>query len=105
MGDKELEIEASNNFRHTYLSRSDHVSEIEELAGRFFDRKLWVKVTMPTAPQMAAAADGSAKKAKSSSAERAEAALGNPIVKAAVEILGGEVAEVRERRPRRREEQ
>jgi hypothetical protein len=41
--------------------------------------------------------------AKPSGAEIKSAALAHPTVQAAVAILGGEVAEVRERRPRRRE--
>jgi hypothetical protein len=40
-----------------------------------------------------------------SKADLTAAALGNPVVRAAVQILGGEVAEVRSRRPRGGEEE
>ncbi|MBX3027233.1 DNA polymerase III subunit gamma/tau [bacterium] len=86
-------------FRFDYLSRRDHLSLIEELAGRFFGRPLRVQV------EVGDASNGNApvEPPRPSTAELTSAALQNPAVKAAVEILGGEVAEVRERRPRRRE--
>jgi hypothetical protein len=55
-----------------------------------------------TAGEVAPAA-AAAEPARPSAAALTSAALENPAVKAAVAILGGEVAEVRERRPRRRE--
>ena len=65
-----------------------------------------LKVSSPSADaQRPVGETRGTRKAKPSSAERAEAALGNPIVQAAVDILGGEVAEVRERRSVRRKEQ
>jgi DNA polymerase-3 subunit gamma/tau len=86
-------------FRFDYLSRRDHLALIEDLAARFFGRPLRVLV------EAGEAANGGAPPAppKPSAAELASTAMQNPAVKAAVEILGGEVAEVRERRSRRRE--
>ncbi len=92
-------IEAPRGFRAVYLARRDHVAQIEELAARFFGRPMRVQVT--------AAESGSAGEPdapRPSAAERTSAALQDPAVQAAVNILGGEIAEVRERRPRRREE-
>jgi DNA polymerase-3 subunit gamma/tau len=98
-----LEIDAPAGFRHDYLARRDHVAEMEELARRFFERDVRVAVR----PKSAANGNGSAQEEKKmeSKADLTAAALGNPAVRAAVEILGGEVAEVRSRRPRRGEEE
>jgi DNA polymerase-3 subunit gamma/tau len=98
-----LEIEAPAGFRHDYLARRDHVAEVEDLVGRFFHRPLRVVVQPGTAKK--AAADEPPGEAATSAADLTTAALGDPVVRAAVEILGGEVAEVRSRRGRRREEE
>jgi len=91
-------LAAPRGFRFEYLSRKDHLSEIEALAAEYFGRPVRVQV---------AASDGGAPPAadaqRPSTAALTSAAMENPAVKAAVAILGGEVAEVRERRPRRRE--
>jgi DNA polymerase III subunit gamma/tau len=97
---KALRITAPRGFRFDYLNRRDHVGEIEELARRFFGRDLRLTVA-----EGAAAPTVAGRPEKPSSAELAATALGNPAVRAAMEILGGEVAEVRERRTRRREEE
>jgi DNA polymerase-3 subunit gamma/tau len=102
LDDAVLEIEAPTSFRYNYLARRDHLEEMEELARQFFGSERRIKVRARGTP---AAAGGATEEAKEpSSAELATAALGNPIVRAAVDILGGEVAEVRARRPRRRED-
>jgi DNA polymerase-3 subunit gamma/tau len=93
-------IAAPRGFRADYLSRRDHLTQVEELAARFFGRPVRFEVTPGAAPADAAAADA----ARPSSADLTSAALTNPAVQAAVTIFGGEVAEVRERKPRRREE-
>jgi DNA polymerase-3 subunit gamma/tau len=98
-----LEIEAPTGFRHDYLTRRDHVAEVEDLVGRFFQRPLRVVVSPGKAKK--AAAEIQASDAAASTADLTTAALGDPVVRAAVEILGGEVAEVRPRRSRRREEE
>jgi DNA polymerase-3 subunit gamma/tau len=85
-------------FRFDYLSRRDHLSLIEELAGRFFGRRCacrWKSARPATATRRRGAA-----RQHSRADQRRDAESGG---QAAVQILGGEVAEVRERRPRRRE--
>jgi DNA polymerase-3 subunit gamma/tau len=99
LDDTTVNIEAPRGFRADYLSRRDHIAQIEALAARFFGRPMRVNVT--------AAVVGSAappEPPRPTAAELTSAALQNPAVQAAVNILGGEIAEVRERRPRRREE-
>ncbi len=93
-------LTATRGFRYDYLSRNDHQTEIEELAATFFGRPLRVQVQAGDAVSGAPAADTPA---KPSAAEMTSAALAPPTVQSAVAILGGEVAEVRERKPRRRE--
>jgi hypothetical protein len=95
----EVAIEAPRGFRADYLSRRDHVTQIEELAVRFFGRPMRVQITAGDAVNA-----GSAELPRATAAERTSAALQDPAVQTAVNILGGEIAEVRERRPRRREE-
>jgi DNA polymerase-3 subunit gamma/tau len=92
-------LTATKGFRYDYLSRKDHQTEIEELAASFFGRPVRVLVQVGEAH----AAPAAETPAKPSGAEIKNAALAHPTVQAAVAILGGEVAEVRERRPRRRE--
>ena len=94
-----MAIAAPRGFRADYLSRRDHVEQIEELAGRFFGRPMRVEVSAAEA-----APDAAAEAPRPRTAELTSAALRDPAVQAAVNILGGEIAEVRERRPRRREE-
>ena len=99
IGEKGATLAVPRGFRFDYLSRRDHLSLIEDLAGRFFGRPLRVQV------EVGEASNGNApvEAPRASTAELTSAAMENPAVKAAVQILGGEVAEVRERRPRRRE--
>jgi DNA polymerase-3 subunit gamma/tau len=92
-------LTATKGFRYDYLSRKDHQTEIEELAASYFGRPVRVLIQAGDA-NPAAAPEAPA---KASGAEIKNAALAHPTVQAAVAILGGEVAEVRERRPRRRE--
>jgi DNA polymerase-3 subunit gamma/tau len=93
-----LRVEAPRGFRADYLSRADHRAQIEDLAARFFARPVHVQVIAAETRQ------DTAEPARASAAELTSVALQNPAVQAAVTILGGEIAEVRERRPRRREE-
>jgi DNA polymerase III subunit gamma/tau len=95
----DIAIEAPRGFRADYLSRRDHVSELEELAARFCGRPMRVQVT---AAEAVSSAPVEAPRPRT--AELTSAAMQDPAVQAAVSILGGEIAEVRERRPRRREE-
>jgi len=95
-----LRIEAPAGFRYNYLARREHLAEIEDLAQRFFRRDVRAELTAHS-PSNGTAEEAS--EARPSSADLTAAALGNPAVRAAMDILGGELAEVRPRRPRRRE--
>jgi DNA polymerase-3 subunit gamma/tau len=97
LDDRTLALEAPRGFRADYLSRRDHVTQVEELAARFFGRPMRVRIAA------AETAGGPAEPPRPSAAELTNAALQDPRVQTAVNILGGEVTEVRERRPRRRE--
>jgi DNA polymerase-3 subunit gamma/tau len=91
-------IAAARGFRFDYLSRREHLTQVEDLATRYFGRPIRVQVQATEA-----ANGGGSEVGKRDAAERTSAALENPAVKAAVQILGGEVAEVRQRSARRRE--
>lgn len=92
-------LSVPRGFRFDYLSRRDHLTLIEEIATRFFARSL--RVVVEAADSGGGGVPAEAPRA--SAADLTSAAMENPAVKAAMEILGGEVAEVRARRPRRRE--
>jgi DNA polymerase III subunit gamma/tau len=94
-----IAIEAPRGFRADYLARHDHVLQIESLAAQFFGRPMRVRLSAG-GPPTETAADA----ARPSTAELTKAALQDPQVQAAMNILGGEVTEVRDRRPRRRED-
>jgi DNA polymerase-3 subunit gamma/tau len=76
---------------YDYLVQKEAVAAVEDLAARYFGRTIRVSVAelsseasdAPTGP---------------SNAELHDRALGNPIVKAAIEVFGGQVQEVRQRR-------
>jgi DNA polymerase-3 subunit gamma/tau len=92
-------LSVPRGFRFDYLSRRDHLALVEEIAGRFFGRALRVVVEAAEA----SAASAPVEPPRASTADLTSAAMQNPAVKAAMEILGGDIAEVRARRPRRRE--
>ena len=87
-----LALAVPGGYYYDYLTQ--HTRQVEEMAQRFFGRALRVTVSVAEA----AAAPGPAP--PESAAAVHAAALENPVVRAAVEILGGEVQEVRSR-PRR----
>ncbi len=93
-------LAAARGFRFDYLSRREHLTQVEDLATRYFGRPVRVQVQATEV-----ANGGSAETGKADGAALANAALENPAVKAAVELLGGEVAEVRQRQARRRREE
>jgi len=99
-----LEILAPKGFYFDYLSRADHVKEVEDLARRFFGSPVALRVSAATAPN-GRTAKAPAEEPGRPGPELTDAALGNPVVRAAVEILGGQVQEVRVRKKRRVEEQ
>ena len=96
-----IEIAAPRGFRHDYLASRENTRQVESLAQRFFERPLRLRLmegNTPT-PQRSEVVEAS-----SPPAVDVGAAERNPVVRAAVEILGGEVSEVRPSRPRRRED-
>jgi DNA polymerase-3 subunit gamma/tau len=101
-----LEVRAPRGFCYNYLARRDHLEELESLAARHFGRAVRVHVVAAEGASETANEDAgpSAEERRRREARRAETALADPVVQAAVEILGGEVAEVRSRTRARREE-
>ena len=81
---------------HDYLAQRNHTQLVEDLAQQFFGRPLRVTV------QVASPAAESTAEPAEDAADLHSVALGDPVVRAAVEIFGGEVQEVksRARRPR-----
>ena len=101
LDDAAATLSVPRGFRFDYLSRRDHVTLVEEIAARFFGRPLRMVVEAADGAANGGAAPAEAPRA--SVADLTNAAMQHPTVKAAMEILGGEVSEVRERRPRKRE--
>jgi hypothetical protein len=96
-----LTVEAPRGFYYDYLARRDHLEELEQFAGAFFGREVRANLVAQSAPESGASAVVGRKKAV---AELRETALQDPAVRAAVQILGGEVQEVKARRPQGRRE-
>lgn len=93
-GGAELVLTMPRGYYYDYLAQRGQTQLVEELARQFFGRPMRVSVTAAEAPLDPAPAP------VTPTAALHEAALGNPTVRAAVEILGGEVHEVKAR-PRR----
>jgi DNA polymerase-3 subunit gamma/tau len=90
-----LALRVPSGYYYDYLAQRDHTQLVEELAERFFGRPIRVTVTAAEAQQATAPS-----REESPTALHA-AALGDPVVRAAVEIFGGEVQEVKSRARRR----
>ncbi len=90
-----LELNVAAGYYFNYLNQGDHLQLVEQLARQYFRRplKVIVSAAAPALPAEPAAPQPSA-------AELHAEAVDNPTVKAAVEILGGEIREVRQRRKR-----
>jgi DNA polymerase-3 subunit gamma/tau len=99
--DSSIEILAPWGFYYDYLARQDHVAEIEDLAREFFGRASGVRIQQAAAT--ARVDEDESKKARANQSDLRETAMGNPAVRAAMEILGGEVRTVRSRATRPRE--
>jgi hypothetical protein len=93
-----LALNVPRGYYYDYLAQRDHTQLVEDLARRFFGRELRVTVSASDADEQ----DTAAQPADSPAALHA-AALDNPAVRAAVEILGGQVQEVKSRPRRGRE--
>ena len=91
-----LALRVPAGYYYDYLAQRAHTGLIEDLAHRFFGRPMRVTVAAADAAEEPAAAG------KENAAGLHAAALGDPVVQAAVEILGGEVQEVKSRAQRRR---
>jgi hypothetical protein len=90
-----MNLKVPSGHFYDYLSAPANLNTLKDLAQRFFERALQITIEQrPPEPEAPAAPEPSA-------AELHEAAVNNPSVKAAVEILGGEIQEVRQRRPRK----
>jgi DNA polymerase-3 subunit gamma/tau len=92
-----MRLKVPSGHFYDYLSAPANLNTLKELAQRFFARALQISVEAHTAEPSVPA------EPVPSAAELHEAALNDPSVKAAVEILGGEVQEVRQRRRPRKE--
>ncbi len=90
-----LEIEAPAGFRANYLRDSARSAAVESLAAEFFGRAISLRVRA-----VGREAASSEEPVEQNQAERAGAAMRHPAVQAALEILDGELSEVRQRRPR-----
>ncbi|MBI4514368.1 MAG: DNA polymerase III subunit gamma/tau [Deltaproteobacteria bacterium] len=88
-----LELAAPPGYYYDYLAHKDHLAMVQELAGRFFGGGLRVVVVEggPAASGETAAAP------KPSRAQQAAKVMEHPVVRAAVDILGGELHEVKTR--------
>jgi len=94
-----LTLNVPRGYYYDYLAQRDHAQLVEELARRFFGRDLRVAVNAVEVED----SNGSAAESPESPAALHAAALDNPAVRAAVEILGGQVQEVKARPRRGRE--
>ncbi|HYD47566.1 MAG TPA: hypothetical protein VEB21_04430, partial [Terriglobales bacterium] len=91
-----LSLSVPKGYYLDYLGQRDHIALVEELASRYFGRPISVAVSA------SAPAPASAKPVEQgpSAAELHAQAADDPKVQAALEILGGEIREVRPRRRR-----
>ena len=96
LDDPTVVLRVPSGYYYDYLAQRDHTQLAEHLAQRFFGRplRLTVAALEPADTPGATAAE--------SPAVLHAAALGDPVVRAAVEILGGEVQEVKSRARRGR---
>jgi len=93
----ELVLDVPQGYYYDYLAQRDHAQLVEELATRFFGRPYHVSVKVTDVTD----ADPDIPVPESSAADLHAAALQHPAVRAAVDILGGEVREVRSRNRKR----
>ncbi len=85
-----LDLVIPSGFHHDYLARREHLLLVEELATRFYGRpvRAGLHATAP-APRP--------QKVEPDKRELAKEVLGDPAVKTVVDILGGEVQEIKTR--------
>jgi DNA polymerase-3 subunit gamma/tau len=97
LGETGLEVEVPAGFRAKFLCDPEQSAAIEGLAREYFARPMRLNLT--TRPHESVVATKA--KDEPSPAERAEAVRRHPTVRAAIDILDGDLAEVRQRAPRR----
>ena len=100
LGGKDLVLVVPRGYYYDYLVQREHTQLVEELARRFFGQPVRVVVTAadPEGDGAEAAPDAAA-----SPAVIQAAVMENPTVRAAVEILGGQLHEVKRRTRRGKE--
>jgi DNA polymerase-3 subunit gamma/tau len=98
-----LELAAPEGYYYNYLAHRDHLALLQELATRFFGSKMRVSVS-PGKPSVALAESGPQGEERPSRAKQTADVLAHPTVRAAVDILGGELHEVKSRPRTQREE-
>jgi DNA polymerase-3 subunit gamma/tau len=91
LGGPTLALNVPGGYYYDYLAQRNHTQLVEDLARRFFGRPLRITVSAAAPAQ-----EQSSTPAESPAVMQA-AALDDPVVRAAVEILGGEVQEVKSR--------
>jgi hypothetical protein len=100
LGGKDLVLVVPRGYYYDYLVQREHTQLVEELARRFFGQPVRVVVTAADAEGDGAEA---APDAAASPAVIQAAVMENPTVRAAVEILGGQLHEVKRRTRRGKE--
>jgi DNA polymerase-3 subunit gamma/tau len=91
LGGPTIALNVPGGYYYDYLAQRNHTQLVEDLARRFFGRPLRITVSAAAPAQ-----EQSSTPAESPAVMQA-AALDDPVVRAAVEILGGEVQEVKSR--------
>ena len=95
-----LSLSAPEGYYYDYLVHRDHLKTLEDLLSRFIDRPVRLNV----AARAAATPEPVENSEKPSRAQQAANVMAHPVVRAAVDILGGELHEVKTRaRPDRSE--
>jgi DNA polymerase III subunit gamma/tau len=98
LGSGVLELAVPEGYYYDYLIHRDHLKIVEELAARFFGGDVRVIITAHKVDAAPAAEQGE----KVSRAQQAASVMAHPAVRAAVDILGGELQEIKTRvRPER----
>jgi DNA polymerase-3 subunit gamma/tau len=91
LDEERLTLDVPQGYLYDYLAQQSHIQLLEDLAARFFGRPLRASIApKETSPQPD-------EEAPPSPAQLHKGAMENPVVQAAVQILGGEVQEVKSR--------
>ncbi len=90
-----IELVAVEGYYYDYLAHKDHLALVQDLAGRFFGSP--VRVVVTARKEASPSAAGSDERNAPSRAQQTASALAHPVVRAAVDILGGELHEVKTR--------